>query len=85
MRIHLSREHALKFELFDRVAQGRDVGFDPARGALVALFGREFDEFPRVGKSARQAVEPPDDLLEFGAFPAEVLRAFRLIPNTGLF
>jgi hypothetical protein len=85
VRIHLAGKHALKFELLDRAAQVRDVGFDFAGGALIALFGREIDEFPRVGESAREAVESADDLLEFGALPAEILRAFRLVPNTGLF
>jgi hypothetical protein len=85
VRIHLAGKHSLELELLDGATQVRDVRFDLDGRAFVSFFRREFDELPRVGQAARQAVEPDDDLLEFGAFPAEFLCAFGLIPNAGLF
>jgi hypothetical protein len=82
--IHLAGEHALELELLDAVAQVRDVGFDFAGGGLVALFGREFDEFSRICETARELVQAADDLFELRALLAEFLRAFRLVPDTRL-
>ena len=66
------------------MAQLRDVGLYSAGGALVGLFGREFDELPRVGEAPRETVEAADDVLELRAFLAEFLRALRLVPDAGL-
>jgi hypothetical protein len=84
VRVHLAREHALEFELFDLERQTVDVGFDFQGRPGVRLSGRKIQEFRRVTQGALEAIQAAYDLLEFGAFLAELLGAVRVVPNAGL-
>jgi len=84
VRVHLAGKHALKFEPFDFAAQPRNVGFDLIGGTLVGLFGGKLEQFSAVFEPPRQAVQTSHDLFEFGALFAELLRAVRVIPDSGL-
>jgi hypothetical protein len=61
-----------------------DVGLDSRRGIEVRFLGGEFQEFRAVAQPARQPVQAADDLFQFGALPAEVLRAFGVVPDARL-
>ncbi len=50
----------------------------------IRLFGGHLQELARIAQAARQAVETVDHLFEPGAFLAEILRAFRVVPDAGL-
>ena len=71
--------------MFDVAAELGRVGLDFSGRVQVALGGRKVEQFVGVGQFLRQAIQTADDMFEFGALSAEILRALRLIPNSGLF
>jgi hypothetical protein len=70
--------------LFDLEAQAVDVGLDFLGSDGIRLFGGQFQEFRRVAQAALEAIQAAYDLLELGAFLAQLLRAIRVIPDAGL-
>jgi hypothetical protein len=85
VRVHLAREHALEFELLDLEGQTFDIGLDFLARPGIRLRGGQLQEFRGIGQGALQAIQAADDLLELGAFPAQLLRAIRVAPNARLF
>jgi hypothetical protein len=51
----------------------------------IRLGGGQIQQFGGIGQGAREPIEAADDLLELGAFPAQLLGAVGIAPNTGLF
>jgi hypothetical protein len=84
VRIHLARKHALEFELFDLQRQAVDVSLDFLGGPSIRLVGGQIQEFRRIVQGAYEAIQAADDLLELGAFLAQLLSAVRVVPNAGL-
>jgi hypothetical protein len=84
VRVHFAGKHALKFEFLDLETQAIDVGLDFLGRARVGFLRGQVQKFRRIAQTALQAVQTADDLLEFGALLAELLRALRVIPNAGL-
>jgi hypothetical protein len=70
--------------LLDLEAQSVHIGFDSLNRALVRFGRREIEQLGGVGQAARQAIQSTHDLLELGAFLAEILSALRAVPNAGL-
>jgi hypothetical protein len=60
------------------------IGFDFCRRAGVGLGFGEFQKFRAVMQTVGELVERADDLLEPGAFLAELLRAIRVVPDARL-
>ncbi len=52
--------------------------------ASVAFLGGQLQKLAGIAQAARQPVQAGDDLFEFGALPAEILRALGVVPDTGL-
>ena len=65
-------------------ASAFDVGFDLPGGAHVGLLRGHLQQLVRFAQPASQAIQGADDLFEFGALPAEFLRAFRVVPDSRL-
>jgi hypothetical protein len=84
VRIHFSGKHTLELELLDLEPESVHVRFDSLDGALIALADREVKQFRRVAQAARQTIDAAHNMLELGAFLAEILGALGTIPNAGL-
>jgi hypothetical protein len=53
-------------------------------GRHIRLFGGQVDQFGGIVQAALQMIQSDDDLLELGAFLAQLLRALRVVPDAGL-
>jgi hypothetical protein len=85
VRVHLAGEHALELEALDVLVQAVGIGLDLADRAEVALAGRQVQQLAGIGKTLGEAVNGADDGFEPGTLPTEFLRAFRVVPDAGLF
>jgi hypothetical protein len=52
---------------------------------LLAFLDGQFQHFGGVGQAALQGVQRGNDIAEPGAFAAQRLRAFRVVPDAGIF
>jgi hypothetical protein len=85
VRVHLTREHALEFELLElRIAAG-EVLLDRLHHAVVGVGFGHVEQFSGLVEPAAQLVERVDDRFELAALPAEFLRALRLLPDGRVF
>ena len=85
MRIHLAGEHALELEALDVLVQAVGVRLDLADCAEIALTGRQVQQLAGIRKTLGETIDGADDRFQPGALPTEFLRAFRLVPDAGLF
>jgi hypothetical protein len=85
VRIHRAWKHALELQALDVLVQPVRIGLDFPDRAEIALARRHIQQFAGLRDSARQPVQAADDIFEFGALPAEFLRAIGIVPDTGLF
>src|SRR5262249_17303111 len=53
-------------------------------GALVAFGFGQLQQFVRAAQALGEAADTVDDLVELGAFLAELLRALRVVPDIGI-
>ena len=85
VRIHLAGEHALEFELLDMLRQPFDVGGNRL-GRAVVLFGLgQFEQFVGAVQALVERADAVDDLVERSALLAELLCAFRVVPDVRIF
>jgi hypothetical protein len=70
--------------LFDLQAQAVDVSLDFLGCPSIRLIGGQLEEFRRIAQGALEAIQAAYDLLELGAFLAELLSAIWVVPNAGL-
>ena len=61
-----------------------DVRLNFLRGRGIRLLGRQIDEFAGITQAALEAIQAADHLLELRALPAQLLCAFRRVPNPRL-
>jgi hypothetical protein len=66
------------------MGEGRRIRLDFAGGYGIPFLGGHFQQLVGIAQAARQTVQALDHLLELGALTAELLCAFRVIPDTGL-
>ncbi|KJS74550.2 MAG: hypothetical protein JL55_22885 [Pseudomonas sp. BICA1-14] len=85
IRVHLVAEHAAEFELFEDSAQTVQLGGHVINSALIIFFDRHVEQVARVGKSAIEVIDGFDNLRQGGAFTAQALGVFRLVPDVGVF
>jgi hypothetical protein len=85
VRIHLAREHALEFELFDLEGQSIDVALDFLQRACIGFFSREVDQFRGIAQGTLETIQAAYHLLELGTLLAQFLGSFRVIPDARLF
>ncbi|MCY1276206.1 hypothetical protein D9M70_248650 [compost metagenome] len=85
VRVHLAAEHAAEFQLLEDLAQALDFGGDVVHRAFVVLLDRHVQQVAGVGQAAGEVVQGLDDLRQLGAFTAEVLGVFGVVPDVGVF
>ena len=85
VRVHLAGKHALEFEPFDlaRPSASTSASISSAARASDSSAARSSSS-RRIAQAALEVIQAADDLLEFGAFLAEFLRAIRVVPDAGL-
>ena len=84
VRVHFAGEHALKLESFDFRGRPVHIGLDPCGGRQIVLLRSQIDQLGGIVQTALEMIQADDDLLEFGAFLAQFLRALRVVPDAGL-
>ncbi len=60
------------------------IRFDLIRSARIRFRLGQFQKLRAVAQSARELIQRADDLFEFGALLAELLRPFRVVPDLRL-
>jgi len=78
-------EHAAEFELFEDSAQTVQLGSHIINGALIIFFDCHVEQVARVGKSAIEVIDGFDNLRQGGAFTAQALGVFGLVPDVRVF
>ena len=58
-----------------------EVGGNRLGGAVVLLGFGQVEQFAGAGQAVAERSDPVDDLVERGAFLAELLRLFRVVPD----
>jgi len=58
-----------------------EVGGNRLGGAVVLLGLGQVEQFAGAGQAIAERADPVDDLVERGAFLAELLRPFRIVPD----
>ena len=84
VRVELVGEHAAELEIADFLFQLGDVLGDSAEGRVVVLGSRHLEEPARIAQRRSDRGEPSDGPVQRLLFPAEVLRAFRVVPDLGV-
>jgi hypothetical protein len=84
-RVHLVREHALEFERAKARFGGIEISDDRRHGFFIVLSLGEREQLSGVVEPAGQVTQGRYDTLEFDTFAAELLGAFRLVPDTRVF
>ena len=84
VRVHFARKHALKLEPFDFARRAVHVDLDFLGGGHIRLLRGQIDQFGGIAQAALQMIQADHDLLQFGAFLAQFLRAIRVVPNARL-
>jgi hypothetical protein len=85
VRIHLAGEHALELQLLHAARETRDVVHDRIGRVLVVLHFRQVEQFARADQAFAQAADAVDGLVEQRALATQGLRAFRVVPDVGVF
>jgi hypothetical protein len=85
MRVHLAREHALELQLLHALLVAVDVGDDRVRGVLVVLGFDQLQQLAGSGEAFGQRPDAVDRLVEQGAFAAQRLRPFGIVPDIRVF
>jgi hypothetical protein len=85
VRIHLSREHALEFELVDSARVALDVLDDRIGRVLVVFQFHEIQQLAGADKPFAQAADAVDGLVQQRAFTPQRLSAFGVVPYIGTF
>jgi hypothetical protein len=81
VRIHLAGEHALEFDLLDVRGEPVEVGGNRLGGAVVLFGFGQVEKLSSAGQAIAERADPVDDLVERGAFLAELLRPLRVVPD----
>jgi hypothetical protein len=81
MRIHLAGKHALEFELLDVRAEPVDIIRNSDGCAVVVLGLCQFEQFIGTGQTVAKRANAVDDPVERGAFLAQLLGPFRVVPD----
>src|SRR4029077_20989870 len=84
VRIQGIGEHAAEFEIADFLLQLGDVLGDSGESRIVVLRSRQPEEDARISQSLPDRGEPGYGRVQGLLLPAEVLRAFRIVPDLGI-
>ena len=83
--VHLAGEHALELQLLDGNGVLLDIGHDRVEGVLVAFHFGEIEELAGVLQGLLKIADADHDLLQLGAFAAELLGVLRVVPDVRAF
>jgi hypothetical protein len=78
-------EHPPEFQIFDGLADFRHVALHCAHGGIVGLGPREAEQLGAVGQVRLQVGQRIHHAFELLFFPAEFLRALRVVPDLRVF
>jgi hypothetical protein len=81
VRVHLAREHALELEVLDGALDRGRVSLQFRETGRVILDLDEIEQLVHVLQAAGDAVQAADGGVEPGALAAEILCAFRSVPD----
>jgi hypothetical protein len=85
VRIHLSGEHALEFQLLDTARKALDIVDDGIRRLFVVFHLGELQQLAGAGQAFGQRADAGDGFVQQRAFATERLGPLRVVPDVGAF
>jgi hypothetical protein len=82
--VHFAGKHATEFQASDPLLDPGDVTFHLGDGIGVVFLDGKFEQFAGVLETARDFIEPVDDLFELRTLLPQRLRALGFVPDVRL-
>ena len=83
--VHRAGEHAAEFHVFDNGAHAGGVGLDGLDGVIVALFAGQLEQLGATVEVFVELGQRKDHRFERFLLAAQLLGAFRVVPDLGAF